>query len=137
MTVKEYLRAEIPSYPWDDSVIEKAAVSPIFAKPSALMGLELGMDIIEIGRDPELLSALRYSVSTLYYIASGLVSGGSKTEQVGSRRISVSGYIITSSDRERWRKIADRIREELGCEPEVSEIGESGMFDASSRKPCW
>lgn len=137
MTVKEYLRAEIPGYPWDDSVIEKAVVSPIFAKPSPMTGLELGMDIIEVGRDPELKPALRYSLSTLYYMACGLVSGGNKTEQVGNRRVSVSGYNITDAERERWRRIADSIRTELGCELEHTALNESGMFDASMRTSCW
>lgn len=131
MTVEAYLRAQIPGYPFSTEVLENAALSPMFAKPDAMESISLSDTIEEHKDDEEFLRSLKYATSTLYYSAAGLFSGGSRTEQVGDVRASLSGYIITQADRDWWRKRGDAIREELGIEPEEDMSTESCMFDAT------
>ena len=129
MTVEAYLRAQIPGYPFSTEVLENAALSPMFAKPDAMESISLSDIIEEHNDDEEFLRSLKYATSTLYYSAAGLFSGGSRTEQVGDVRASLSGYIITQADRDWWRKRGDALREELGIEPEEDLSTASCMFD--------
>lgn len=131
MTVEAYLRAQIPGYPFSTEVLENAALSPIFARPEPMGSISLYDDIEEHAGDDDWLRSLKYATSTLYYSAAGLFSGGSRTEQVGDVRASLSGYIITQADRDWWRKRGDALREELGIEPEEDLSTDSCMFDAT------
>lgn len=135
MTVEAYLRAKVPGYPFEMSVLENAALSPIFAKPMALQPLNLSDEIdshIEHGvMDEDFEKSLKYAESTLYYSASGAFSGGSRSEQVGDVRASLSGFIITQSDRDYYRTLANRIRKELGMTVEEDISAKGYMFDAS------
>lgn len=131
MTVEAYLRAQIPGYPFTTEVLENAALSPMFAKPVALEVIALS-DVVEENKDDEgFLRSLKYALSSLYYSAAGLFSGGSRSEQVGDVRAYQSGFIITQADREWWRRRGDALRDELGLEPEEDLSEESGMFDAT------
>jgi hypothetical protein len=131
MTVEAYLRAKIPGYPFTTDVIESTLVSPLFAKPTVLKELNLDDDVAEVARDCELTQSLRYAESTLYYAVSGVFSGGSRSEQVGDVKITLSGFTLTEADRDYYRQLADTIREELGCEVENNPNADSGMFDAT------
>lgn len=133
MTVEEYLVAKIPGYPVTalDGVLEDAAFSPCLATPP-LLALDLGDDIAEHKDDTEWMRSLRYALSTLYYSISGVFSGGSRSEQVGDVHASLSGFIVTQSDREYYRSLGDKLRKELGYEPEEIAQEQGGMFDATS-----
>lgn len=141
MTVEAYLRAKVPGYPFEMTVLENAAVSPVFAKPTALQALNLGDEIeshIEDGvMNPDFEKALKYAESTLYYSVSGAFSGGSRSEQVGDVRASLSGFIITQADRDFYRNLAHKLRKELGVEIEDLGTTSGKAFDASGlgRRP--
>lgn len=128
MTVEAYLRARIPGYPFEAVVLESAALSPIEV---GLQPLKLTDSVEDVYADEELLKSLKYATSTLYYSAAGVFSGGSRTEQVGDVRASLSGFIITQADRDYWRKRGDKLREELGFDPEENLSDDGGMFDAT------
>ncbi len=131
MTVESYLRAQVPGYPFEQSVLENAALSPLFARPAALRALSLGDNVEEHAEDEEWVRSLRYATSTLFYSASGVFSGGSRSEQVGDVHASLSGFVITQSDREYYRSQGDRLRAETGTEPEESGVESGGAFDAT------
>jgi hypothetical protein len=136
MTVEAYLRAQVPGYPFDSNVVANAALSPIFAKPTAFQALNLQDNIEDRATDADFLAALKYATSTLFYSASGVFSGGSRSEQIGDISASVSGFVITQSDRENYRAMADKLREEIGAEVEESVTEQGGMFDASEMRLC-
>lgn len=136
MTVEAYLRAQVPGYPFEIAVLENAALSPLFARPEKMLAVSLDDAVEEHTDNEEWLKSLKYATSTLYYSASGVFSGGSRSEQVGDVRASQSGFIITQADREYYRSMGDRLRGELGCEVEPDNTPKGCMFDASSlRKP--
>lgn len=131
MTVEAYLRAQVPGYPFEIAVLENAVLSPIFARPNVLRPLSI-KDIVEDNADDkEWVKSLKYATSTLFYSASGIFSGGSRSEQVGDVHASLSGFIITQSDRENYRNMGDKLRKEIGYEPEETIQMQGGMFDAS------
>lgn len=132
MTVEAYLRAQVPGYPFESSVLENAALSPAFAKPNKLRALSINDDVEDFLDDEYLLSSLKYATSTLYYSAAGVFSGGSRSEQVGDVRASVSGFTITQTDRDYYRKMGDKLRGELGCEVDQNVSNQSCMFDATN-----
>lgn len=131
MTVESYLRAQVPGYPFEQSVLENAALSPLFARPEALPSLSLDDKVEEHADDEEWVRSLRYATSTLYYSASGVFSGGSRSEQVGDVHASLSGFVITQSDREYYRSQGDRLRAETGTEPEETAVEGGSAFDAT------
>jgi hypothetical protein len=131
MTVEAYLRAQVAGYPWDISTLEAVVLSPIFAKPSALQSIALSDVVEDISKDEQLVKSLKYAISTLYYTVAGVFSGGSQSEQIADVKISVSGYEVTQSDREYYRKLASNLREEIGCEAEA-DLDDNGLFDASN-----
>ncbi len=124
--------AEIPGYPFRPEVLKRAALSPMKAKPTKLRALNLE-DVIEDYADDETFDkSLTYATSTLYYSAAGVFSGGSRSEQVGDVRASESGFIITQTDREYYRSMGDKLRGDVGAEPEKTLQEQGGMFDATS-----
>lgn len=132
MTVEEHLRGEIPGYPFEDYVLKKAAASPIFAKPVALRAISLDDVVEDNATDEEFVKSLIYATSTLYYSAAGAFSGGSRSEQVGDIRASMSGFIITQRDRDYYRAMGDKLRGEVGADVEEDMADTGGAFDASS-----
>lgn len=110
--------------------MKSAAFSPALATPP-LMALDLGDDIAEHLDDDVWMKSLKYALSTLYYSMSGVFSGGSRSEQVGDVKASLSGFIITQADREYYRSMGDKLRKEAGYEPEEPVQDTGGMFDAS------
>ena len=134
MTVEAYLRAQVPGYPFETAVIEYAAVSPMFARPEALCPLNTS-DVVEDNADDEgWVKSLKYATSTLFYSAAGVFSGGSRSEQVGDVHASQSGFTITQSDREYYRKVADELRGEIGAQIEKNVNEDTGAFDATDRR---
>lgn len=133
MTVEKYLVSKIPGYPVKmlEGVLEDAAFSPCLATPP-LLAVNLDDEIAEHTEDEQWMNSLRYALSTLYYSISGVFSGGSRSEQVGDVRASLSGFIITKSDREYYRGMGDRLRRLLGYEPEEEVQEQGGMFDATN-----
>ena len=136
MTVEEYLRGEIPGYPFEDYVLKKAAYSPKKATPVKLRALSLDDVIEEHEDDEEFDKSLIYATSTLYYSAAGAFSGGSRHEQVGDITASMSGFIITPRDRDYYRATGDKLRGLIKADIEELQTEQGGMFAASSlRKP--
>lgn len=131
MTVEAYLRAQVPGYPFEISVLENAVLSPIFARPDPLHSLSIKDIVEDNASDKEWVKSLKYATSTLFYSASGVFSGGSRSEQIGDVHASLSGFIITQSDREYYRNMGDKLRKEIGYEPEETIQMQGGMFDAS------
>lgn len=132
MKVSEYFEAAVPGYPVQSlgSVMKSAAFSPVLASP-ALIPLNLDDDISDHLEDAVWMKSLKYALSSLYYSMSGVFSGGSRSEQVGDVRASLSGFTITQSDREYYRSLADKIRGEIGYKTEEVSSDSGGMFDAS------
>lgn len=132
MTVREHFEAAIPGYPVQSlgSVLKSAAFSPALAQPR-LRALDLDDNIADYLDDQEWMTSLKYALSTLYYSMSGVFSGGSRSEQVGDVRASLSGFVITQSDREYYRSMGDKLRKEIGYEPEEAVQESGGMFDAT------
>lgn len=131
MTVEAYLRARVPGYPFERTTLEDAALSPILAKPKAFRAIGLADVIEDNADDEEFLVSLKYATSTLYYSVAGVFSGGSRSEQMGNIRTSLSGFIITQADREYYRNMADTLRDDLGSNIEKNVTEDSGAFDAT------
>ena len=125
------MRARVPGFPLADVVLEDAALSPIFARPEGLRALSLADDVEDNADDEGFVKSLKYATSTLYYSMAGVFSGGSRTEQVGDMRASVSGFVITQRDRDYYREMGDKLRGEVGAEVEPAGVDSGGMFDAS------
>ena len=133
MTVEKYFEAAIPGYPVQSlgATLANAAFSPLLADPP-LRAIGLSENISDYLDDSEWMASLKYALSTLYYSMSGVFSGGSRSEKVGDVQASLSGFIITQSDREYYRSMGDKLRKELGYEPEEVVQEQGGMFDATS-----
>lgn len=137
MTVEDYLRGLIPKFSFDTNVLESAVLSP---KLEGFPTLSLDDDWDVVTDDEELVKSLKYASATLYYSAANTISGGSRTEQVGDVRTSESNFNFSWLDRLRWWKIANKLREELGLEPEEELTDTSStMYDATSlaKRPKW
>ena len=132
MKVSEYFEAAVPGYPVQSlgSVMKSAAFSPVLASP-ALIPLNLDDDISDHLEDAVWMKSLDYALSSLYYSMSGVFSGGSRSEQVGDVRASLSGFTITQSDRKLFIEKANEIRVKLGYKTEKVLYDSGGMFDAS------
>ena len=124
MTVEEYLRSLVPGLDLQDSVLARAARSPI----------EVGLERISLDDDDEdFQKRLDYASSTIYYSVLGVFAGGGYSEQVGDVRASRGGYTITMADRARFKAMGDALRAKWGFEVEDDESS-SEMYDASSLK---
>lgn len=135
MTVEEYLRAKLGGFPVDINVLSLAVLSPTEV---GLTPLSLTDDVAEILADEDLSKSLKYALSTLYYSASGYFTGMKQSEQVGDVRASISSFTIDWGNRYLWHRLANKLREELGFEPEEDLMEANGtMFDATSlaRRP--
>lgn len=125
MTVGEYLRSLVFGLDLPDTVIQRAAYSP----------LDVGLDPFETDddaypdyRDEEFVKRLDYASSTVYYAVLGVFAGGGYTEKVGDVSVSQNGYTITTADRERFKALADGLREKHGFNLEEA-TDESGIYD--------
>lgn len=127
MTVEEYLRSLVPGLDLQDSVIARAARSPIEVQLERLEGDE---DIDDYDDDQEFQMRLDYASSTIYYSVLGVFAGGGYSEQVGDVRASRGGYTITMADRARFKSMGDTLRLRWGFEVEEDDSS-SEMFDAS------
>lgn len=132
MKVGAYLRAQLPGYPIEAEVLEMAALSPLEAKPQAMRALSLEDSVEENISDAKFSDSLKYALSTLYYLISGSVSGGSRSEKVGDTTLSVSGYVLTAEERRRLRATADLLRRELKKQVMIQTEEGRGMFDATA-----
>lgn len=130
MTVRERFKAKVGNYPAEilEDVFKDAAYSPIEAEPQ-LRAISLDDKIEDYLYDEVWRRSFKYALSTLYYSMSALFSGGSRSEQVGDVHASLSGFSITNDDRNYFREMGDRLRQELGYDPEEDPRGNSGMGD--------
>lgn len=128
MTVEEYLRSLVPGLDLQDSVIARAARSPVEVE---LERLEIEDDIDDYDGDENFQMRLDYASSTIYYSVLGVFAGGGYSEQVGDVRASRGGYTITMADRARFKGMGDALRLKWGFEVEEDDSS-SEMFDASS-----
>ena len=146
MTVEDYLRSLVPGYDLQANVVARCARSP---KEVGLAPLPLDEDIDyyqetvtdpETGEettnnvlrtDEEYEMRLDYAASTVYYSMLGVFAGGGFTEQVGDVRASRGGYTITMADRQRFKDLADGLRQKWGWEV-VDDAASSEMYDATS-----
>nr|DAH93580.1 MAG TPA: hypothetical protein [Bacteriophage sp.] len=129
MTVEEYLRSLVPGLDLPDTVVARAARSPI----------EVGLDRLDIAEDidydygdeegDDFQKRLDYASSTIYYSVLGVFAGGGYSEQVGDVRASRGGYTITMADRARFKAMGDALRLKWGWGVEEDESS-SEMYDA-------
>lgn len=129
MTVEEYLRSLVPGLDLQDTVIARAARSPI----------EVGLDRLDVTEDidydygdeegDDFQKRLDYASSTIYYSVLGVFAGGGYSEQVGDVRASRGGYTITMADRARFKAMGDALRLKWGWGVEEDESS-SEMYDA-------
>jgi hypothetical protein len=127
MTVEDYLRSLVPGYDFKSIVLQRAARSPVEV---GLERLSLESDIDEDTTE-DFAVRLDYASSTIYYSMLGVFSGGSKSEKRADTQISVSGYTVTQTDRERFKTLADNLRTKHGFDIESDGTEDSGMFDAT------
>lgn len=146
MTVEDYLRSLVPGYDLQANVVARCARSP---KDVGLAPLPLDEDIDyyeetvtnpETGEettvntlrtDEEYDMRLDYAASTVYYSMLGVFAGGGFTEQVGDVRASRGGYTITMADRQRFKDLADALRQKWGWDI-VDDAASSEMYDATT-----
>ena len=129
MTVERYLRAKLGGFPVGNDVLTLAVLS---VQEVGLVPIALTDDVADIWADEEKTKSLKYALSTLYYSASGYFSGMKQSEQVGDVRASVSSFEISYGNREYWHNLANKLREELGFEPEEDFASEgSTIIDAT------
>ena len=124
MTVEEYLRSLVPGLDLQDTVIARAARSPI----------EVGLDRLDVAEDIDYDYGGEdedgdYASSTIYYSVLGVFAGGGYSEQVGDVRASRGGYTITMADRARFKAMGDALRLKWGWGVEEDESS-SEMYDA-------
>lgn len=134
MTVEMWLRGQFQGMgaQIEMSVLEAAALSPVFAKPEPYQAVSLNDEVADRLGDADFLDGLNYALSTLYYSMSAAITGGTKSEKRGNRQISIGGYPLTTKDREAFRALGDKLRRELGAEVEEETTDSGGMFDATS-----
>lgn len=140
MTVEDYLRSLVPGYDIQANVVARCARSP---KEVGLDPLPLDEDIDYVidpetkkpvpRTDPDSTYQMRldYAASTVYYSMLGVFAGGGYSEQVGDVRASRGGYTITMADRQRFKDLADSLRQKWGWEI-VDDAASSEMYDATS-----
>lgn len=131
MTVEEYLRSLVPGLDLPDTVVARAARSPI----------EVGLDRLDVAEDIDydyggededgdgFQKRLDYASSTIYYSVLGVFAGGGYTEQVGDVRVSRGGHAIAKADRARFKAMGDALRLKWGWGVEEDESS-SEMYDA-------
>lgn len=127
MTVEEYLRSLVPGLDLQDSVLQRAARSPIEV---GLERIDLDDDEEDYDGDEDFQKRLDYASSTIYYSVLGVFAGGGYSEQVGDVRASRGGYTITMADRARFKAMGDALRLKWGFEIEDDESS-SEMYDAT------
>lgn len=134
MTVEQWLRGHFHGLgnQIETNVLEVAAISPIEARPTKLRVVSLEDAIEDYIEDAEYRKGLNYALSTLYYSMSAAITGGTKSEKRGNRQISIGGYPLTTKDREAFRALGDKLRKELGVEPDEEVTDNGGMFDATN-----
>ena len=134
MTVEQWLRGHFHGLgnQIETNVLEVAAISPIEARPTKLRVVSLEDTIEDYIEDAEDRKGLNYALSTLYYSMSAAITGGTKSEKSGNRQISIGGYPLTTKDREAFRALGDKLRKELGVEPDEEVTDNGGMFDATN-----
>lgn len=128
MTVEEYLRSLVPGLDLQDSVLARAARSPIEV---GLERIDLEDDEEDYDGDEDFQKRLDYASSTIYYSVLGVFAGGGYSEQVGDVRASRGGYTITMADRARFKAMGDALRLKWGFDVE-DEDSSSEMYDASN-----
>lgn len=134
MTVENWLRGQFQGIGTqiEMSVLEAAALSPVFAKPTPFKAVNLSDEVTDKLGDADFLNGLNYALSTLYYSMSAAITGGTKSEKRGNRQISIGGYPLTTKDREAFRALGDKLRKELGAEVDEDVSDNGGMFDATN-----
>ena len=133
MTVEQWLRGHFHGLgnQIEKNVLEVAAISPMCARPSSMPPVYLEDSVEDIYGNDDTMKSLKYALSTLYYSMSASITGGTKSEKRGNRQISIGGYPLTTKDREAFRALGDRLRDELGSEKDSDISDYGGMFDAS------
>ena len=130
MNVEEYLRSLVPGLDLQDSVLARAARSPIEV---GLERISLDDDEEDYDGDEDFQKRLDYASSTIYYSVLGVFAGGGYSEQVGDVRASRGGYTITMADRARFKSMGDALRLKWGFEVEEDDSS-SEMYDATYLK---
>lgn len=129
MTVEDYLRSLVPGLDLQDSVLQRAARSPIEVD---LERLDLEDDEEDYDGDEEFQKRLDYASSTVYYSVLGVFAGGGYSEQAGDVRASRGGYTITMADRARFKAMGDALRLKWGFPVDDDSVTSSEIIDASS-----
>ena len=132
MTVEEKFRAQISgdlADLVDVKVIENACESPIEVKLSAI---DYKSDYVDLANDGEWFKSYEYALSTFYYSLSGMIVGGTRSEQVGDVRSSITVRPLSDADRAYFRSMGDALRKKLGFAVAETVRERSRMFDGKS-----
>lgn len=134
MTVESWLRGHFQGIGTqiESSVLEAAALSPVFSKPVPFLAIHVSDEVTEHLDDADFMDSLKYALSTLYYSMSAAITGGTKSEKRGNRQITIGGYPLTTKDREAFRAMGDKLRRELGSDIDEESHDKGGMFDAAN-----
>ena len=128
MTVEEYLRSLVQGLDLQDSVVARAALSPIEVELDPLeLDDEVDADSLS---DEDFHMRLDYASSTIFYSVLGVFAGGGYSEQVGDVRASRGGYTITMADRARFKSMGDALRSKWGFDVE-DDASSSEIYDAT------
>ena len=127
MTVEDYLRSLVPGLDLQETVLQRAARSPIEV---GLERISLDDDEEDYDGDEDFQRRLDYASSTVYYSVLGVFAGGGYTEQVGDVRASRGGFVISKDDRARYKAMGDELRKKWGYETEDDDTGNE-LYDAS------
>lgn len=131
MTVEEYLTAPFNDFTIKQNALKKAALSPAKLKMSRFRAVDLSEIYEDYMDDDVFVDSVEYALSTLYYIMSATVSGGTSSEKRGNREVKKGGYALTTRDREAFRAEADNIRRLLGLEALAPATDSGGLCDGS------
>lgn len=127
MIVEDYLRSLVPGLDLQESVIARAARSPIEV---GLERLDLEDDEEDYDGDEDFQKRLDYASSTIFYSVLGVFAGGGYTEQVGDVRAARGGYTITMADRARYKAMGDELRKKWGWDVQ-SEDSTNDLVDVT------
>lgn len=127
ITIEQFLRSKLPNAEFSTENLEVIANSPVDV---GLMPLRLDEEAYPTPMEESFLQIRNYVESNLWYSALGLFSGGGTSEKIGDETYSQTGYSITQSDRDRFKAIADSLREKAGFAPE-GDVSSEGIMDGS------
>ena len=115
LTIEEYLRNRIIGYELPLTVIKDVCLSP---KEIGMTPLFLIDDAYPTPMDSDFVKRRDYAESTLYYMVTGMLSVTSYKKTIGNRSYSSAGVSINESEKNKYIKKADTLRQKWGLPKE-------------------